>query len=157
MCIENELVSGHCFVGKNQHSVGGGHMGRLVNGEWSTEWYETKRRRVRLYDPIQCFSGLWPMTVHFRRWRADTTFMSRWHVHGPTERGACIKGLEGILPVSVVNPLMYDDGWSFLPGDGVDVDPNEQVQFLRELYCIADAQYTGRVTVYPLGHRHERL
>ena len=29
----------------------------------------------------------------------------------------------------------------------MDADPNEQVQFLRELYCIADGQYTGRVTV----------
>lgn len=124
-------------------------MGRLVNGEWSTDWYETKQSKGAFVRPDTVFQrkltkeGPFPPSAE--RYHLYVSLACPWAHRTLVVR--CIKGLEAILPVSVVNPLMYDDGWSFLPGEGSDSEPNEGVQYVRELYCIADAQYTGRVTV----------
>jgi glutathionyl-hydroquinone reductase len=58
-----------------------------------------------------------------------------------------LKGLEDVLPLSVVNPLMGENGWSFEPGDGVVPDPLFDAQYLHEVYTAADPDYTGKVTV----------
>jgi putative glutathione S-transferase len=58
-----------------------------------------------------------------------------------------LKGLEDMISVSVVNPHMGEDGWSFAPGPGVVADPVAGAAFLRDVYVAADPQYTGRVSV----------
>jgi putative glutathione S-transferase len=56
-----------------------------------------------------------------------------------------LRGLEAAIPVTVVSPLMGDDGWAFREGEPDPLDP--QARFLREVYLRADPRYTGRVTV----------
>jgi putative glutathione S-transferase len=58
-----------------------------------------------------------------------------------------LKGLEDMIPVSVVNWHMGDDGWTFHPGEGVVPDPVFGAKFLRDVYAGAKADYSGRVTV----------
>lgn len=58
-----------------------------------------------------------------------------------------LKGLEEMISLSVVNAFMGEDGWTFQPGDGVIPDAVNQVQFLHELYSLADPVYHGRATV----------
>ncbi len=58
-----------------------------------------------------------------------------------------LKGLEDMIPVSVVNWHMGDDGWTFHPGEGVVPDPVFGAEFLRDVYAGAKADYSGRVTV----------
>ena len=58
-----------------------------------------------------------------------------------------LKRLEPMLGVSVVNAFMGEDGWTFLPGDGVVADPAMGATYLHQLYSRADPHYTGRVTV----------
>ncbi|HEX8790718.1 MAG TPA: glutathione S-transferase family protein [Polyangiaceae bacterium] len=53
-----------------------------------------------------------------------------------------LKGLEGAISMTVVEPLMLDDGWAFAAPDEVN-----GARFLREIYLKAKPDYTGRVTV----------
>ena len=66
-----------------------------------------------------------------------------------------LKGLGDRLPVSVVNPHMGEDGWSFLPDRGVVPDP-DGATFLREVYLRADPRASGSVTVPVLWDTERR-
>lgn len=57
-----------------------------------------------------------------------------------------LKGLEGIVGLSVTHWLMREDGWTFADGPGVVPDPGG-ARALHEVYRRADPRYTGRVTV----------
>jgi putative glutathione S-transferase len=58
-----------------------------------------------------------------------------------------LKGLAPLIGVSVVNWFMGEDGWTFVPGEGVVADPVLGATHLHELYTAADPAFTGRVTV----------
>ncbi|GGF45931.1 glutathione-dependent reductase [Azorhizobium oxalatiphilum] len=58
-----------------------------------------------------------------------------------------LKGLEGMIDISVTNWLMVEEGWTFHPGPGVIPDPNAGVTRMHELYTASDPHYSGRVTV----------
>jgi putative glutathione S-transferase len=58
-----------------------------------------------------------------------------------------LKGLEGMISMSVVNAFMGDEGWTFAPGEGVVADPILNATNVHEIYTAAQADYTGRVTV----------
>jgi len=61
-----------------------------------------------------------------------------------------LKGLEDIIPFTVVSPRMGTDGWPFASVDafpGADADPLYQSQHVKDLYLRADADYAGRFTV----------
>ena len=64
-----------------------------------------------------------------------------------------LKGLEAAIPVSVVNWLMLEQGWTFDPGPGVVADPVNHARVLHQVYTAADPHYTGRVTVPVLWDR----
>jgi len=65
-----------------------------------------------------------------------------------------LKGLTGIVSVSVTHWHLGPQGWSFDAGDGVVADPILKARYLHELYTQADATYSGRVTVPVLWDRH---
>lgn len=58
-----------------------------------------------------------------------------------------LKGLGDIVSVSVVHPDMEDDGWKFAEFPDATSDPINHASFLHEIYSLADAQYSGIVTV----------
>lgn len=49
--------------------------------------------------------------------------------------------------MSVVNPIMGNEGWTFNAGEGVIPDPMFHAKHLYDIYTAAKANYTGRVTV----------
>jgi putative glutathione S-transferase len=57
-----------------------------------------------------------------------------------------LKGLETLIGLSVTHWLMGDDGWTFVPAEGVIPDPLG-AHALHEIYRRADTHYTGRVSV----------
>ncbi len=63
-----------------------------------------------------------------------------------------LKGLEGIVGLSVTHWLMRDEGWTFAEGPGVVPDP-DGARVMHEIYRRADPRYTGRVTVPVLWDR----
>ncbi len=67
-----------------------------------------------------------------------------------------LKNLEAAIDVSVVHWRMGDDGWTFEPGEGVIADPVNHVRLMREIYALADARYTGTVTVPVLWDKQRK-
>lgn len=132
-------------------------MGLLVEGKWQDKWYDTKKNGGRFIR----------QESQFRNW------ITKDGSAGPTGEGgfkaepgryhlyvslACpwahrtlimraLKGLEDSISISVVNPLMAENGWTFEPGEGVIADPVFHARYLYELYTHVDPNYSGRVTV----------
>lgn len=132
-------------------------MGLLVEGQWQDKWYETAENGGRFQRE----------DAGFRNWvtvdgRAGPTGIEgfkaepdRYHLYVSL---ACpwahrtliyrkLKGLEDIIPISVVNPFMGEHGWTFAEGAGVIADSLLHAQYAYELYIKAKPDYTGRVTV----------
>ena len=141
-------------------------MGLLVDGEWRDQWYDTKATGGRFKRDIS----------RFRNWvtadgRAGPTGASgfearpdRYHLYVSY---ACpwahrtlifrkLKGLEDMIPVSVVHWYMAENGWTFADGDGVISDPIHDADYMYQVYQAADASYTGRVTVPVLWDKEKQ-
>ncbi|KAF8521012.1 glutathione S-transferase [Gautieria morchelliformis] len=61
-----------------------------------------------------------------------------------------LKGLQDILPVSVVSPRMGSQGWPFANTDefpGATTDPVNHAQHVKDFYLKVDPNYDGRFTV----------
>ncbi|TVQ97257.1 MAG: glutathione S-transferase family protein [Deltaproteobacteria bacterium] len=128
-------------------------MGRLIEGQWSTQWY----------DPDDDGRFVRPSTVFRDRIEAGGRFApeaGRYHLYVSlacpwahrTLIARVLKGLDDVISVTVVDPYMGDDGWTFQDDDP---DPIHGHTFLREVYTSADSAYTGRVTVPALWDRQE--
>ena len=135
-------------------------MGMLVEGKWIDKWYDTKSTGGRFKRKESTF----------RNWiRADgsTDFepeSGRYHLYVSL---ACpwahrtliyrrLKGLEEHITISIVNPFMLENGWTFEEGDGVIPDTVNGAEYLHQIYTAAKAGYTGRVTVPVLWDRFHR-
>lgn len=140
-------------------------MGLLVEGKWVDKWYDTAANQGRFVRS----------QAQFRNWiTADgqpgptgsggfQAAADRYHLYVSL---ACpwahrtlifraLKGLESMISVSVVNPLMLEHGWTFQPDAGVVADPIQQATYLHQIYTTAAADYTGRVTVPVLWDKQQ--
>ncbi len=126
-------------------------MGRLVNGEWTHEWYDTEKSGGRFVRKESAFRD-WVRSDGSTRYAPEP---DRYHLYVsyacPWAHRALIfrnlKGLEGVISVSVVDPFMGEDGWWFSEGPGCIPDTVNGAAYLHELYTRADPSYSGRVTV----------
>jgi len=135
-------------------------MGKLVDGHWRDDWYDTKTTGGRFVRKES----------QFRNWiTADGTPGPTGEGGFPAEAGryhlyvslACpwahrtlilrkLKGLDEMISVSIVDALMLENGWELADG----ADPVNGARFLHEVYTKADSEYTGRVTVPVLWDKH---
>ena len=67
-----------------------------------------------------------------------------------------LKGLEDMIPISVVHWFMGEDGWTFASGDGSTSDPINNAEFLHQVYTAAKPDFSGRVTVPVLWDKHQK-
>jgi glutathionyl-hydroquinone reductase len=67
-----------------------------------------------------------------------------------------LKGLAGLIGLSVVHWHLGDDGWTFEPGPNVVPDTVNGAARLYQLYQLADPECTSRVTVPVLWDKKER-
>lgn len=119
-------------------------MGLLQNGKWVDQWYETgksggqfRRQDSRFRSSISRApdaqfppeSGRYHLYVSLACPWAHRTLIFR-----------KLKGLESHIGVTVVDPIMLENGWELS-------DAPEGVRYLYQLYLKADARYEGRVTV----------
>ena len=58
-----------------------------------------------------------------------------------------LKGLEGAIGITVVNPVLSDEGWRFGDHPGSGRDKLNGADYLHQIYARADAAFTGRATV----------
>ena len=132
-------------------------MGLLVDGKWSDEWYDTKGTGGRFVRE----------TAGFRNWitpdgsagpSGDDGFKAesgRYHLYVShacpwAHRTMIFRYLKGLVPhvsVSVVHPLMLDQGWSFARDDHATGDGLYGFEHLYQLYLKSRPGMSGRVTV----------
>jgi putative glutathione S-transferase len=67
-----------------------------------------------------------------------------------------LKKLEGLISISVVEPLMLEKGWVFGPPGSATADTLYGKDKLADIYRLADAKFTGRVTVPVLWDKERR-
>jgi putative glutathione S-transferase len=65
-----------------------------------------------------------------------------------------LKGLEGMISLSIVHWFMGENGWTFEPGDGAIPDTVNGAAYLKDIYTRAKPDYIGRVTVPVLWDKH---
>lgn len=130
-------------------------MGLIQNGKWVDQWYDTKesggefRRQDSRFRSWLTNDGL-PVTdsetgKEVPSFKAEK---GRYHLYVSL---ACpwahrtlifreLKGLQDYIDVTVVDPVMLENGWEVK-------DPLYNFDFMYQLYLKADSQYEGRVTV----------
>jgi len=139
-------------------------MGALIDGKWSTDWYDTKSaggKFVRSASQFQNWitadgsagpTGKAGFSAEKGRYHLYVSYACPWAHRTLIMRA--LKGLEDIIPISVVGMTMKEDGWSFDQDDGSSGDNLYKTDFLRHLYTRADPTYSGRVTVPVLWDKH---
>jgi putative glutathione S-transferase len=126
-------------------------MGFLQNGKWHDGWYDTRSTGGAFVRTQSQFRG---------RITADGSSgfpaeAGRYHLYVSL---ACpwahrtlifrtLKGLEAVIPISIVHPLMLENGWTFEPAPGCIPDTVNGARYMHEVYTRAKPDYSGRVTV----------
>jgi putative glutathione S-transferase len=67
-----------------------------------------------------------------------------------------LKGLEGVIGMTVVDPIRDERGWAFRAGPGHSIDPINGFAFLSEAYIATDPNFKERVTVPVLWDRETK-
>ena len=139
-------------------------MGLLVNGQWHTDWYDTKATNGRFERKAPSFrnwitpdgragvSGVGGFKAEANRYHLYVSLACPWAHRTLIYRQ--LKGLEDMISLSVVNSFMGDEGWTFEPGDQVVGDPIHEASRMHQVYTAAMPNYTGRVTVPVLWDKH---
>jgi len=141
-------------------------MGRLIQGVWHDQWYDTRQTGGTFVREDSRFRS-WVTPNGQAGPTGDGGFKAepqRYHLYislaCPWASRALIyrklKGLEDIVSLSVTHWLMAENGWTFDPAPGVVPDRINGAAYLREIYVAANASYTGRVTVPVLWDKYRR-
>lgn len=132
-------------------------MGLLIDGKWHDQWYDTKANEGRFERDISRFrnwvtvdgsaapSGTDGFKAEPNRYHLYVSLACPWAHRTLIYRK--LKGLEDMISVSVVHPLMHSNGWTFQPGEGVIADPLLNADYMYQIYTAAKSDYSGRVTV----------
>jgi putative glutathione S-transferase len=120
-------------------------MGLLIEGIWHDQGHEDKvsnrsfERRPTQFRDLIAVGGHFPAEP--RRYHLYVSWACPWAHRTLIYRK--LKGLENVIGVSYVEPLMLENGWTFRPG----ADPVNNAQFLWQIYVKAQPRYTGKATV----------
>ena len=131
-------------------------MGELVDGVWRHGGFESVLSDGALQRPPSVFRD-WvsadgsapPGARGFEsepgRYHLYVSLACPWAHRTSIMRN--LKGLQGMIGISVVHWHMGSDGWTFAPGPGVIPDPIVGADELHGIYTRSDPQCTSRVTV----------
>ena len=131
----------------------------LVNGVWTADWDPVQKadaqgRFVRQTSSFRNWitpdgaagpTGEGGFKAEAARYRLYVAYICPWACR--TLMARALKGLQDIVPVTVVNPRLSDQGWQFGGYGGAEDDPIFGARYLHEIYTKADPLYTGRATV----------
>jgi len=131
-------------------------MGLLVDGVWRDQWYDTRsnkgafiRTEAQFRNWVTADGGAGPSgTGGFRaeagRYHLYVSLACPWAHRTLIFRR--LKGLQELVGLTVVDPLMGANGWE-LGSEASDSGPVGGIRYLYELYLAAEPGYSGRVTV----------
>ena len=131
----------------------------LMNGKWVADWQPVQGKDEK--------GGFVRQTSSFRNWvtpdgsagpTGESGFKAepgRYHLYvalicpwaSRTLIGRKLKKLEEVISVSVVEPVLSEQGWRFGDYPGSDHDDVNGATYLHEIYTRADPVISGRATV----------
>lgn len=123
----------------------------LVDGVWRGRFHpvqgkDEKGGFVREASAFRAWLGSERFPVEAGRYRLYVALICPWASRVMAVRR--LKGLEDLVPVTVVAPWLSEQGWPFAEFPGASgADPLHGADYLHELYSRADPHYTGRATV----------
>jgi putative glutathione S-transferase len=137
----------------------------LVNGIWQSAWHPVQGKDANGAFVRQDSS--------FRHWitadgRAGPTgaagfpaAANRYHLYvaltcpwaGRVLFARAVKRLEALISVSLVDPILGEEGWAF--GTGKAKDPIKGTSYLHQIYTAAAPNYSGRATVPVLWDKQQ--
>jgi putative glutathione S-transferase len=132
-------------------------MGLLVDGVWTDRWYDTKSTGGRFKRADSTFrnwitpdgapglTGEGGFEAEAGRYHLYVSYACPWAHRALIFRA--LKGLEGLIDLSVTHWFMGEHGWTFEAADGVVADPVHGARYLHQIYTAAEPRFTGRVTV----------
>jgi putative glutathione S-transferase len=141
-------------------------MGQLIDGQWADDAIDTKASKGKFVRKNAAFRS-WITADGSAGPSGDSGFKAeanRYHLYVslacPWAHRALVfrklKGLEDLIPLSIVNAVMGEYGWSFEPGDDVIADPVNGATHMHQVYTAADPTFTGRVTVPVLWDKQQQ-
>lgn len=146
-------------------------MGLLINGQWHDQWYDTKTNDgefIRHESQFRHWIAKPSSKKNTNNSNADIPFIAqagRYHLYASL---ACpwahrtlimraLKGLENIISVDIVHPLMQENGWTFVNDTAATTgDSQHSSDFLYQLYTHEQPNYSGRVTVPVLWDKQQQ-
>ncbi len=131
----------------------------LIDGKWTDKWHPVQKadgdgRFVRQTSSFRNWitpdgrpgpTGVGGFKAEAGRYRLNVALICPWASRTLIARK--LKKLEDLIPVTVVEPALTDQGWSFGDYPGSDRDPLFGAGYMHELYTRADPHFTGRATV----------
>lgn len=131
----------------------------LIDGKWKSNWQPVQKadaegRFIRQVSEFRNWitpdgrpgpTGEGGFAAEPGRYRLYVALICPWASRTLIARK--LKGLDSMIPVSVVNPQLSDEGWRFGGAPGVDEEPLFGASYMHEIYTRADPHYTGRATV----------
>lgn len=140
----------------------------LVDGKWTTDWQpvQAKDEKGGFVRQISGFrnwvtpdgaagpTGTGGFEAEAGRYHLYVALICPWASR--TLIGRKLKGLDGVISVSVVEPALSKQGWHFGDYPGSDRDTVNGATYLHEIYTLADPVHTGRATVPVLWDKRRR-
>jgi glutathionyl-hydroquinone reductase len=131
-------------------------VGRLIDGQWSTEWHTNDeqgrfQREATQFRERIARDGSTPFAPAAGRYHLYVSLACPWAHRTLIVRK--LRRLEDAISVSIVDPILGDDGWSF---EGGHPDHANGARYLRDVYLLARPRYTGRVSVPVLWDKQTR-
>jgi putative glutathione S-transferase len=139
-------------------------MGLLVDGVWKDQGHETAASGGRFVRPQTVYrnwvtpdgspgpSGTGGFPAEPGRYHLYVSLACPWAHRTLIFRR--LKKLDGAISVCVVDPLLGPQGWTF--GKGETADTVNHKARLSDIYLLADAKYSGKVTVPVLWDKKRR-
>jgi len=125
-------------------------LGQLVDGKWTKEWTERSQdgqfqRMPTQFRNVITADGSSGFKAEAGRYHLYISLGCPW-----AHRTALLwklKGLEDVIGLSIVDPVISEQGWKFSDYPGCIGDRVNGADYLWQVYIKANPDYTGRVTV----------
>lgn len=133
-------------------------MGLLVDGQWQIDEVSHsngnyKRKESAFRERVSA-DGQTDFLAESNRYHLYISLACPWAHRAFIFRK--LKKLEDIISLSIVDPIIRDNGWEFSENTDCIPDLVNLKDYLYEVYTKADPQYSGRVTVPVLWDKKNR-
>ncbi len=140
-------------------------MGLLIEGTWHDQWYDTGKSGGAFVRAESAFrnwvtadgsagpSGVAGFKAESSRYHLYVSLACPWAHRTLIFRK--LKNLEQHIGVTIVDPHMLDQGWTFTGKRDSDLDEVNHHTHLHQIYTQAKPDYSGRVTVPVLWDKQQ--